>query len=128
MNRHKYSFLFQGWGGPKVVHGEFIEGSFRSHQVPLAEAKKDAKERKMLQDWLLSYNPKELFGETGVPNDDILSIIPQENALKLGQKKEAYASYEPLDVPNWQDLAVEKGTEASCMKMVGEFLHDVIQQ
>ena len=111
-----------------MVHGQFVEGSFRAHQVPLAEAKNDAAERKQLQEWLLSYKPRELFGESGVPNADILSIVPEENVLRLGQKKEAYASYEQLSVPDWMDKAVEQGTQASCMKVVGEFLHDVIKQ
>ncbi|THG98190.1 hypothetical protein EW026_g3949 [Hermanssonia centrifuga] len=118
----------KGWGGPKKVHGEFIEGSFHAHQVPLTEAKTDPEERKALQKWLTSYDPCELFGTTGEPNQEILSIIPEENHLKLGQKKEAYAAYTPLDVPAWEHMGVEKGTQASCMKVVGEYLHDVIKQ
>ena len=49
---------------------------------------------------------------------------------KLGQKKEAYASYEPLDVPSWIEsgLTAEKGSESSCMKTIGEFLHTVIKK
>ncbi|KAF7799807.1 hypothetical protein EIP86_011049 [Pleurotus ostreatoroseus] len=118
----------KGWGGPKKVHGEFVEGSFHAHQVPLTEAKTSAEERKMLQDWLLSYDPRELFGEDGEPNSDILSIIPKEDALKLGQKKEAYANYEPIDCPAWESKCVPKGGEASCMKVVGEYLHDVVKK
>ena len=82
----------------------------------------------MLQDWLLSYDPRELFGEDGEPNSDILSIIPKEDALKLGQKKEAYANYEPIDCPAWESKCVPKGGEASCMKVVGEYLHDVVKK
>lgn len=117
----------KGWGGPKKLHGEFIEGSFRAHQVPLAEAKTDVEERKILQDWLSSYNPKELL-PGGKPAQEILSIIPDEKELLLGQKKEAYAGYEPLDVPDWKKLGVKAGDEVSCMKTIGEFLHEVIQQ
>ncbi len=96
--------------------------------MPLTEAKTDPEERKALQKWLTADDPCELFGTTGEPNQEILSIIPEENHLKLGQKKEAYAAYTPLDVPAWEHMGVEKGTQASCMKVVGEYLHDVIKQ
>lgn len=76
--------------------------------MPLAGAKTDAEERQQLQEWLTSYNPKELF-PSGAPNAEILSIIPDQDNLKLGQKKEAYASYEPLDVPDWKPLGVQAG-------------------
>ncbi|KAI0694589.1 XFP N-terminal domain-containing protein [Cytidiella melzeri] len=117
----------KGWGGPKKLHGEFIEGSFRAHQVPLAEAKKDTEERKILQEWLSSYDPHTLFPD-GSPNSAVLSIIPDEDVLKLGQKKEAYKSYEALDVPDWKSLSVKAGDQVSCMKIVGELLHEVIKQ
>ncbi|GBE84473.1 Probable phosphoketolase [Sparassis crispa] len=118
----------KGWTGPKSVHGEYIEGSFHAHQVPLPEAKTDPGELKQLQDWLASYNPGELFGEHGVPNVRILSVIPTEDSKKLGQRKEVYAAYTPLSVPDWMPLAVEKGSEHSCMQLVGEFLHEVIKE
>ena len=121
--------MSQGWGGPKKLHGEFIEGSFRAHQVPLTEAKTDPEERADLQQWLSSYDPHEVL-PNGEPNADVLKVIPEEGHLKLGQRKESYASYEPLDVPNWIEsgIPVEKGTEASCMKIVGEFLHEVTKR
>ncbi|KAL6303739.1 phosphoketolase [Sparassis latifolia] len=118
----------KGWTGPKSVHGEYVEGSFHAHQVPLPEAKTDPGELKQLQDWLASYNPGELFGEHGVPNARILSVIPTEDSKKLGQRKEVYAAYTPLSVPDWMPLAVEKGSEHSCMQVVGEFLHEVIKE
>ena len=56
--------------------GEFIEGSFHAHQVPLPNAKKDPQQLRILQEWLRSYRPEELFDDNGVPNDKILSVIP----------------------------------------------------
>lgn len=119
----------KGWGGPKKVHGDFVEGSFHAHQVPLMDAKKDPEERAQLQQWLSSYNPHKLL-PNGEPCEDILNIIPEEDHLKLGQRKEAYASYEPLDVPNWleSNAVAQKGTEASCMKTIGEFLHEIVKR
>ncbi|KAI9061053.1 phosphoketolase [Trametes sanguinea] len=118
----------KGWSGPKELHGEYIEGSFRAHQVPLPEAKTDANERKMLQEWLTSYGPKELFGDAGVPNDAILSLVPEEESKRLGMREEAYKAYTPLDVPEWRKFAVEKGTDQSCMKITGELLDAVVQE
>ncbi|CAL1716765.1 unnamed protein product [Somion occarium] len=111
----------KGWSTIKSLHGEYIEGSFRSHQVPLPEAKNDPEERKMLQAWLESYKPSEVL-PNGEPSEEVLSIIPKDK-LKLGQKKEAYAAYEPIDVPAWIDHGVKKGTQESCMKVVGKFLN-----
>jgi xylulose-5-phosphate/fructose-6-phosphate phosphoketolase len=93
------------------------------------EAKKDPGEREELTKWLSSYNPHKLL-PNGEPNADILKIIPEDDHLKLGRRKEAYASYESLDVPNWMESGntVEKGSEASCMKIVGEYLHEVIKR
>ncbi|KAI0041191.1 phosphoketolase [Auriscalpium vulgare] len=118
----------KGWGGPKSFRGEFIEGSFHSHQVPLPEAKNDPEQLSALGQWLNSYKPGELFDKDGVPVDEILSVIPDDDAKKLGQRKESNAAYVPLDIPDWKNMVVEKGTQASCMKVVGEFLHDVVER
>ena len=87
----------------------------------------------MLQKWLSSYKPHDLFHvnpgkNCGLPVDAVLSVIPQQDDLKLGQKKEAYASYEPLHVPEWMDKGVTKGTQQSCMKLVGSFLKEVVKE
>ncbi|KAH9945234.1 phosphoketolase [Epithele typhae] len=117
----------KGWSGPKELRGEWIEGSFKAHQVPLPEAKTNANELEMLQDWLLSYGPRELFGSDGIPNEAILSIIPKEESKRLGMREEAYKSYTPLNVPNWKTFAVEKDSTQSCMKITGELLDAVAQ-
>jgi len=118
----------KGLSGPKLVDGEFIEGSFHSHQVPLPSAKTSDVQLKALQEWLSSYHPAELFSKDGVPNDAILSIVPEVNEKKLGQRKESYAAYKPLITPDWRDGCAEKGTQESCMKAVGRFLKEVIQE
>ncbi|KZV62689.1 D-xylulose 5-phosphate/D-fructose 6-phosphate phosphoketolase [Peniophora sp. CONT] len=118
----------KGWGGPKSFDGELIEGSFHSHQVPLPEAKTNPKQLSALGQWLNSYNHRELFTESGAPTDEILSIVPEPNTKKLGQRFEANHGYAPLDLPHWERSAVEKGTQQSCMKAVGEYLHDVIER
>ena len=112
----------QGWGAPEKYKGEFIEGSFHSHQVPLPDAGTDPEGLKTLITWLSSYQPGELFTENGKPIDEILSIIPEDEEIRLGQVKEAYAGRELFDIPDWKKLAVESGSEQSCMKTVGKYM------
>ncbi|KIJ25684.1 hypothetical protein M422DRAFT_55874 [Sphaerobolus stellatus SS14] len=93
--------------GPKHLRGQFIEGSFNSHGVPLLNANKD--------------------DEEFAPRPEINTIIPEDASLRMGQRKETYNGYQPLDVPDWKKYTVKKGTQDSCMERIGEFLHDVIE-
>ena len=112
-------------GAPLKYKGEFIEGSFHAHQVPVPDAKTDAEGLKTLQEWLSSYNPAELFTEKGRPIDEILAVVPQDKEKRLGQVKETYAGREPIVVPDWKELAVAKGSEESCMRLVGKYMDKV---
>ena len=116
----------KGWGGPKKVHGQFIEGSFRAHQVPLMAAKSDLSELKDLQAWLGSYKPKELFTENGGVVEAILGIIPKNDSKKLGQQIDTYGSHEVLNLPDWKKYTVKKGDQASCMQTIGELLDQTL--
>jgi xylulose-5-phosphate/fructose-6-phosphate phosphoketolase len=118
----------KGMSGPKQLHGEYIEGSFHSHGVPLPEANHDDEQFGVLKGWLESYRPKELFDNEGKPRKEMMAIVPAEEAKRMGQRKECYAAYVPLDVPAWKNYAVKKGTQDSCMTRIGEYLHDVIEQ
>lgn len=115
----------QGWSGPKKIHGQLIEGSFHSHQVPLPNAKKDKEELQALQDWLLSYEPEDLFNDDGGPIEAITSIIPKVDSKKLGQRIESYSNYQPLEMPNWKHFVVSKGSCESSMKTIGKFIDEV---
>ena len=116
----------KGWGGPKKVKGEFIEGSFRAHQVPLMKAKSDPGELKQLQDWLESYKPKELFNEDGSVVEAILKTIPSDDGKKLGQQLGTHDAHEPLKVPDWKKYALKKGESASCMLTIGDLLDQTL--
>ncbi|KAF7327423.1 putative phosphoketolase [Mycena kentingensis (nom. inval.)] len=116
----------KGLGGPKDFHGEFIEGSFHSHQVPLPNAKSVLEERVALQAWLKSYKPEELFTAEGSPIAEVLANIPESAEKRLGQRKECFRAYAAIDVPEWQQFCVEKGSQDSCMKAVGRLLRDVV--
>ncbi|MCJ1473043.1 hypothetical protein MMC13_001692 [Lambiella insularis] len=116
----------KGWGAPKKVHGEFMEGSFRSHQVPLMAAKTEKAELEMLQSWLESYKPQELFTKDGDITETINSIIPVNNDKKLGQQPLSFNHHETLKIPDWHKYEVEKGSQASCMQTIGELLDQVL--
>ncbi|KAK7032816.1 putative phosphoketolase [Favolaschia claudopus] len=118
----------KGLGGPKSFHGEFIEGSFHSHQVPLPGAKSSSEELEALQAWLKSYGPQELFTADGTPVPEILSIIPEAPESRLGQKRESFRAYSPLTVPRWQNFCAEKGSQDSCMKALGRLLKAVVHE
>jgi xylulose-5-phosphate/fructose-6-phosphate phosphoketolase len=115
----------KGWSGPKKVGGEFVEGSFHAHQVPLMAAKTDKGQLADLQRWLLSYQPAKLFTKTGDVVDSIKHILPPDNK-KIGQRPETYKCHEVLKVPDWKKFGIEKGSEESCMKAIGRFIDQAL--
>ena len=112
-------------GAPAKYKGEFIEGSFHAHQVPIPDAKTNGEGLKALQEWLSSYKPAELFTEKGRPIDQILSVLPENKERRLGQVKEIHAGREAIAVPDWKELTVAKGSEESCMRLVGKYMDRV---
>lgn len=81
----------------------------------------------MLQAWLESYKPKELFKENGDVIDEIKSIIPTEPERRLGQNKKSYDTFEGLKPIDWREFVAKKGSSESCMKAVGNLLEQVVK-
>lgn len=117
----------KGWTGPKKVDGEFIEGSFHSHQIPVPKASSDKGHLKILQDWLQSYDPERLLAE-GRPAQSILKLIPENDSKRLGQLKSTYNPYKALDLPAWEPFTAKKDEQASSMQLTGKFLDKVATQ
>jgi xylulose-5-phosphate/fructose-6-phosphate phosphoketolase len=67
----------KGMGGIKEIDGKRIEGSYRSHQVPVKDARSNPRELKLLEEWFHSYNPQELFDGDGCPNEKLLQVCPK---------------------------------------------------
>jgi xylulose-5-phosphate/fructose-6-phosphate phosphoketolase len=67
----------KGWSGPSIVDGHAIEGSFRAHQVPAKDAKTNPVHLKVIENWLRSYNPHELFDGNGSPAADVMACCPR---------------------------------------------------
>ena len=70
----------KGWTGPAIVDGQRVEGTWRSHQVPLAETRTNPEHRKQLEEWLRSYDPERLFDEEGALRADLRAWLPSATA------------------------------------------------
>ena len=97
----------KGWTGPKQADGHQVEGTWRAHQVPLADPRNNEENRRLLQEWLQSYRPQELFTEDGEPAPLLLDFAPR-GRRRLGANPHANGGLLrlPLDRPDWRQQAV----------------------
>ena len=120
----------KGWTAPKKVDGVPIEGSFHAHQVPVEI--KDEEHLHILEDWLKSYHPEELFDENGTLKDEIRSLSPIGDH-RLGANPHANGGklLRDLIMPDFRDYAVdvkEPGSvEAQDMMELGKFVRDIFK-
>lgn len=124
----------KGWTGPKEVDGHKIEGNFRSHQIPLAvSASTPPAHLQMLEDWLKSYHPEELFDENGKLVKELADLAPK-GEKRMGANPHANGGLllKDLRLPNFQDYAIpltQRGMGGEGDTYVcGRFLRDVIKQ
>jgi xylulose-5-phosphate/fructose-6-phosphate phosphoketolase len=121
----------KGWTGPKEVDGQQVEGTWRSHQVPLSETHTNRQHRKQLEEWLRSYRPEELFDEDGALRADLRALAP-EGARRMSASPHANGGLllRDLDLPDFTDYAIEVKSPATATheatRVVGAFLRDVI--
>ena len=119
----------KGWTCPKVVNGKEIEGSFRAHQVPITINNYD--DIKLLEDWMKSYKPEELFDENGKLIPELKELCPKGNR-RMGSNPIANGGLllKDLRMPDFRDYAVkfEKpgSVEAQDMMELGKFVRDII--
>jgi len=121
----------KGWTGPETVDGLPVEGTWRSHQVPVGNARGDAAHRKVLEEWMRSYRPEELFTAAGSPVATIADLHP------AGTKRMSATPYangglllQDLRMPDFRDYAVtveRPGTgQVESTRVLGTFLRDVM--
>jgi xylulose-5-phosphate/fructose-6-phosphate phosphoketolase len=98
----------KGWTGPKIVNGKPNEGSFRSHQVPVAIDETHTENLGLLEDWLRSYKPEELFDANGHLNAELSELAPT-GARRMGANPHANGGklLRELQLPNFRDYAVD---------------------
>ncbi len=121
----------KGWTGPKEVDGAKIEGYWHSHQVPFADARGNESHRVILEEWMRSYRPEELFDATGAPVPDIRDLHP-EGPRRMSANPHANGGLllKDLRLPDFREYAVpvaHPGTGAvESTKVLGTFLRDVM--
>ena len=121
----------KGWTGPKMVDGLQMEGTWRSHQVPLAEVRTNPEHLAQLEQWLRSYKPEELFDEQGRIVDE-LAALPPKSYRRMSANPHANGGLllDDLHLPDFRDYAVEVGkpavTFAEATRVLGAFLRDVV--
>ncbi|MFD9892410.1 phosphoketolase [Amycolatopsis sp. NPDC059027] len=120
----------KGWTGPSIVDGKRVEGSWRSHQVPLPEVRDNPEHLRQLESWLRSYRPEELFDADGVPTASVRALVPSP-ALRMGSSPHANGGriLRPLGLPDVAAHAVavtEPGSvTAEPTRVLGRYLRDV---
>jgi xylulose-5-phosphate/fructose-6-phosphate phosphoketolase len=120
----------KGWTGPKEVDGVPVEGTFRSHQVPLPETRSNAKHRTLLEQWLRSYRPEELFDETGALVPALRALVPTgDRRMSANPHANGGALLRELAMPDFRDYAVPVDRPAvefsEATRVLGAFLRDI---
>ncbi len=121
----------KGWTGPATVDGKKTEGSWRSHQVPIADMEKPGHVA-LLEEWMRSYRPAELFDETGRPRADIAALAPLgERRMGANPHANGGALMRPLRMPDFTAYAVsveQPGQrDAEATHVMGIFLRDTMR-
>ncbi len=123
----------KGWTGPKIVDGLPAEGSFRSHQVPLADLAANPEHLAQLEQWLRSYRPEELFDENGTPRPELLAMAPA-GARRMGANPHANGGLllRDLELPDFRAHAVEVTSPTASVdeptRVLGSYLGEVIRR
>jgi xylulose-5-phosphate/fructose-6-phosphate phosphoketolase len=122
----------KGWTGPRIVDGLPAEGSFRSHQVPLAEVRTNRTHRDQLEQWMRSYRPEELFDERGALLGELAELAP-EGELRMGANPHANGGrlLRDLDLPEFRDYAVDVALpgqgSSEPTRVLGGWLRDIVR-
>ncbi len=122
----------KGWTSPAEVDGNKLEGSWRSHQVPVADVRKNPAHLKLLEDWLRSYKPEELFDANGTLVSEIRELAPA-GTRRMGANPHANGGLlkKNLRLPDFRDYGIKLDkpgqTEAGNTRPLGVFLRDVMK-
>jgi xylulose-5-phosphate/fructose-6-phosphate phosphoketolase len=122
----------KGWTGPKMVDGKQLEGSFRSHQVPVDDFKSKPEHIRILEDWMRSYRPDELFDKTGRLIPELAELAPvKERRMGANPHTNGGTLLKDLQMPDFRDYAVDvpkPGTiYAEATRVMGNLLRDVMK-
>ena len=121
----------KGWTGPKVVDGKQVEGTFRAHQVPFSDM--TAEHIRLLEEWMRSYKPEELFDWGGALRQDLAELAPK-GRRRMGDNPHANGGLlvHDLELPDFRQFAVEVGEpgtrSAESTRVMGRFLADTMNR
>ncbi|MGC1104915.1 MAG: phosphoketolase family protein [Candidatus Acidiferrales bacterium] len=122
----------KGWTGPKFVDGEPVENTWRAHQVPVANFDSQPEHLKILEEWMKSYRPEELFDSAGTLKPELAALAPKSNR-RMGANPHANGGLllKDLTMPDFRAYAVgvaKPGTSAAeGTRVLGKFLRDVVK-
>ena len=122
----------KGWTGPKFVDGKPVEGTWRAHQVPVTEVREKPEHLAILEGWMKSYEPDELFDATGKFKDELADLAPK-GQRRMGMNPHANGGLllTPLRLPSFRDYAVKVETpgspETEATRILGRYLRDVMK-
>jgi xylulose-5-phosphate/fructose-6-phosphate phosphoketolase len=121
----------KGWTGPEIVDGKQVEGTWRSHQVPMGEVRTNEGHRKLLESWMRSYKPEELFDERGAFLPELAALAPT-GTRRMGANPHANGGLllRELIMPDFREYAVDVqkpgGSLSEATFVAGQFVRDVM--
>jgi xylulose-5-phosphate/fructose-6-phosphate phosphoketolase len=120
----------KGWTGPRMVDGEQVEGTFRAHQVPLTEVRTNEDHLRQLERWMRSYEPGDLFDESGALRADLFDLAPKgDRRMSANPHANGGELLRDLRLPDFRDYAVDVpspgATTSEATRVLGGFLRDV---
>jgi xylulose-5-phosphate/fructose-6-phosphate phosphoketolase len=122
----------KGWTGPKVVDGKPVEGTWRAHQVPVDGLRQNPEHLKIVEQWMRSYKPEELFDSNGKFKPELAELAPK-GQRRMGMNPHANGGLllEPLHLPPFRDYAVDVkkpgSPETEATRILGTYLRDVMK-
>ena len=123
----------KGWTGPRTVDGHYLEGFWRSHQIPLTDVASNPKQLKLLEEWMKSYTPDKYFDKNGKLIPELREVAPEGNKrMSANPIANGGLLKKPLQLPDFRDykIAVEKGgaKAAPSMANFAVLLRDIISK
>jgi xylulose-5-phosphate/fructose-6-phosphate phosphoketolase len=123
----------KGWTGPKEVDGLPVEGTWRAHQVPLAETRTNAKHREQLEQWMRGYRPEELFDQAGRLIPELQALAPHgQQRMSASPHANGGLLLRDLAMPDFRGYAVPVERPAAefseATRVLGTFLRDIISR
>ena len=121
----------KGWTGPAIVDGQQIEGTFRAHQIPLTAPRTNPDHLRLLETWMRSYRPEELFDDEGRLRREIAALAPS-GPRRMGANPHANGGQllRDLLLPDFRTCAVNVpapgATDAEDTRVLGRWLRDVV--